>query len=45
MHVFLCSTRQLLGIPSQVLQQGLTHKKIEAKMEEVLRRQQQDCLK
>ncbi|CAL8281316.1 unnamed protein product [Gadus morhua 'NCC'] len=25
----------LLGIPSQVLQQGLTHKKIEAKMEEV----------
>ncbi|KAK0134622.1 Unconventional myosin-Ih [Merluccius polli] len=26
---------KLLGIPAQVLQQGLTHKKIEAKMEEV----------
>ena len=26
---------QLLGIPAQVLQQGLTHRKIEAKMEEV----------
>lgn len=26
---------QLLGIPNQVLQQGLTHRKIEAKSEEV----------
>lgn len=26
---------QLLGIPTQVLQQGLTHRKIEAKTEEV----------
>lgn len=26
---------QLLGIPIQVLQQGLTHRKIEAKTEEV----------
>lgn len=26
---------QLLGIPPQILQQGLTHRKIEAKSEEV----------
>lgn len=32
---FFCLAMQLLGIPTQVLQQGLTHRKIEAKTEEV----------
>lgn len=37
MHVmfFLAFVVQLLGIPAQVLQQGLTHRKIEARTEEV----------
>lgn len=32
---FCLSLLQLLGIPNQVLHQGLTHRKIEAKTEEV----------
>uniref|UniRef100_A0A671XSF3 Unconventional myosin-Ih-like n=2 Tax=Sparus aurata TaxID=8175 RepID=A0A671XSF3_SPAAU len=36
LKLFFCLAVQLLGIPTQVLQQGLTHRKIEAKTEEVL---------
>uniref|UniRef100_A0A672ZK12 Myosin IHb n=1 Tax=Sphaeramia orbicularis TaxID=375764 RepID=A0A672ZK12_9TELE len=37
-NLSVCSSSvfQLLGIPAQVLQQGLTHRKIEAKTEEVI---------
>lgn len=34
-RLFLWFPGQLLGIPAQVLQKGLTHRKIEAKTEEV----------
>lgn len=33
--LFVAFAVQLLGIPMQVLQQGLTHRKIEAKADEV----------
>lgn len=34
--LYSCSS-QLLGIPSNMLQEGLTHRKIEAKAEEVMK--------
>uniref|UniRef100_A0A8C1E365 Myosin IHb n=1 Tax=Cyprinus carpio carpio TaxID=630221 RepID=A0A8C1E365_CYPCA len=34
--LFIIYSSQLLGIPSNILQEGLTHRKIEAKAEEVL---------